>query len=122
VRRVLVQGHTRRPPVFDFGGAALAAFEAHSDPAALRIRDADRRAREAGDDAVRAAAADEARRLRLDRLGSLVELGGWASPPELALAVVAWARAGGLPDGPVDELIAALAALKVRNEEEADHG
>jgi hypothetical protein len=98
--------------------AALAAFEAQSDPVAVRIRDADRRAREAADDAVRATAAAEARRLRLDRLGALIELSGWASPPQLALAVVAWARTA--EPKQLDEVIAALAALKARNDQEAD--
>jgi hypothetical protein len=120
MRRVLVQGHTRRAPALDFGSVALAALDRYeADPLGARIREADSRAADAGDDRVRAAAEEEARRLRLSQLSALAELMAWRSPSQLALGLDAWAKASELTAGQLDELLAALRAAGEPTTEDA---
>ena len=90
---------------------------AESDEAAARIRAADAQARTAPTEALRAAAADEARRLRLERITSLTETAAWRSPRQLSVALEAYGRAADLTPKQLDEMTAALAAVQADDEE-----
>ena len=107
----------RREPHFDF----LAALAEESDGAerdelAVRLREADRRARDASTEQARRAAADEALRLRRERVTALVETAAWQSPAQLALGVESYTKTAELPAGQLDELAAAVSAVITREE------